>query len=266
MKKIVALIIVISILLTMAQVNVFAAGNGPEAQYEEGMEFFEQKDYDRAFSRFQISGDAREYTPAQNMLGVCYRDGLGVEQDLGEAERYFKLSADQGYAPAQDNLAALIEEKSVKEAEKKEAYQNAINLYFEGKYAEAKEAFEALGDYERSADFVAMCEKAIQEQNKKKETPVTTSVPVANPTPHIHDWVEATCTEPKTCSVCGATEGDPLGHNWAEAPVPNRPRVPDAVLQEVLPLVTAGQELPALSLELVQFAEQQKGNLWVMIG
>ena len=27
-----------------------------------------------------------------------------------------------------------------------------------------------------------------------------------------HTWTPATCTAPKTCSVCGATEGDALGH------------------------------------------------------
>ncbi len=27
-----------------------------------------------------------------------------------------------------------------------------------------------------------------------------------------HEWVEATCTEPKTCSLCGETEGEALGH------------------------------------------------------
>jgi hypothetical protein len=32
-----------------------------------------------------------------------------------------------------------------------------------------------------------------------------------------HDWVEATCTEPKTCSRCGETEGKALGHDWIEA-------------------------------------------------
>ena len=32
-----------------------------------------------------------------------------------------------------------------------------------------------------------------------------------------HTWVDATCTEPKTCSVCGETEGEPLGHTWADA-------------------------------------------------
>ena len=34
---------------------------------------------------------------------------------------------------------------------------------------------------------------------------------------HEHKWVDATCIEPKTCSECGETEGDPLGHDWIEA-------------------------------------------------
>lgn len=34
---------------------------------------------------------------------------------------------------------------------------------------------------------------------------------------HEHSWTEATCTEPKTCSECGETEGEPLGHTWVEA-------------------------------------------------
>lgn len=34
-----------------------------------------------------------------------------------------------------------------------------------------------------------------------------------------HDWVEATCTEPKTCrrEGCGATDGNPLGHDLPNA-------------------------------------------------
>ena len=31
-----------------------------------------------------------------------------------------------------------------------------------------------------------------------------------------HSWVDATCTEPKTCTKCGATEGQPLEHVWVE--------------------------------------------------
>ena len=32
-----------------------------------------------------------------------------------------------------------------------------------------------------------------------------------------HDFSEADCDTPKTCSKCGATEGDALGHKWVEA-------------------------------------------------
>lgn len=32
-----------------------------------------------------------------------------------------------------------------------------------------------------------------------------------------HEWTEATCTAPKTCSKCQEIEGEALGHNWEEA-------------------------------------------------
>lgn len=35
--------------------------------------------------------------------------------------------------------------------------------------------------------------------------------------PHHHTWKDADCTEPQTCTECGATAGQPLGHSWVEA-------------------------------------------------
>ena len=35
--------------------------------------------------------------------------------------------------------------------------------------------------------------------------------------PCQHEWVEATCTTPRTCSLCGETDGEPLGHSWKNA-------------------------------------------------
>lgn len=32
-----------------------------------------------------------------------------------------------------------------------------------------------------------------------------------------HKWTDATCTEPKICSICGKTEGKALGHRWKDA-------------------------------------------------
>lgn len=36
------------------------------------------------------------------------------------------------------------------------------------------------------------------------------------PATGVHEWIEATCTAPKTCAVCGATEGTALGHKWSD--------------------------------------------------
>ena len=32
-----------------------------------------------------------------------------------------------------------------------------------------------------------------------------------------HSWSKATCEEAKTCTICGKTEGKPLGHTWSKA-------------------------------------------------
>ncbi len=167
--RIVGISVVLIILSALMIVTIYAADSVAEDQFVAGMEYFNKADYEHAFSYFQISGEIKGYAPSQNMLGICYRDGVGTEQDLYEAEKYFKMSADQGYPPAQENLIALNEKRALEKTEKREAYQDAMNLFFEGKYEEAKAAFEALGDYEHSAEFVEMCEKEIRE-NKESAT------------------------------------------------------------------------------------------------
>ncbi len=44
------------------------------------------------------------YAPAQNDLADCYWKGIGVKNDYGEALRLYRLAAEKGYARAQDNL------------------------------------------------------------------------------------------------------------------------------------------------------------------
>lgn len=36
-----------------------------------------------------------------------------------------------------------------------------------------------------------------------------------------HEWYAATCSAPKTCSLCGETEGSPLPHTWKDATCTN---------------------------------------------
>jgi hypothetical protein len=108
---------ILSVLFSVWSISSLAAENNAGSFYLEGMNFFEKEDFDKAFPYFQIAGAEKNYAPAQNMLGVCYRDGLGAEQDLSEAEKYFRLSSDQGYAPAQENLIEL-ESRNIAELKK----------------------------------------------------------------------------------------------------------------------------------------------------
>ena len=44
---------------------------------------------------------------AQSYLGIMYQEGQGVEQDLEEAIKWYRLAASQGDATAQKNLKRL---------------------------------------------------------------------------------------------------------------------------------------------------------------
>ena len=52
---------------------------------------------------------------------------------------------------------------------------------------------------------------------ESQPTGVASAQPVPSSETHVHDWVDATCTEPKTCRSCGLTEGEPLGHDFSDA-------------------------------------------------
>ena len=48
-------------------------------------------------------------------------------------------------------------------------------------------------------------------------TEAPTTPPTTQPTTCNHSWKDATCSTPKTCSKCGATEGKAAGHSWKDA-------------------------------------------------
>ena len=61
------------------------------------------QDYAMAVKYYRLSAE-KGYAAAQNNLGYCYDIGNGVPQDYKEAVRLFRLAADQGDALAQNNL------------------------------------------------------------------------------------------------------------------------------------------------------------------
>ena len=59
----------------------------------------------------------------------------------------------------------------------------------------------------------SICNKVFRDAEAALETTVEEcAIPALG-----HTWVDATCTAPATCSVCGATEGEPTAHAWKAA-------------------------------------------------
>jgi TPR repeat protein len=60
---------------------------------------------------------------SQNLLGVMYDDGKGVEQDFKEAVKWCRKAADQGYVNAQTNLGTMYDNGEGVLEDDKEAFK-----------------------------------------------------------------------------------------------------------------------------------------------
>lgn len=67
---------------------------------DNGVEAFQKGDYKTAFKYFESSAKQGNKL-AQSNIGVMYERGLGVKQSDTEALKWYKRSAEQGYADAQ---------------------------------------------------------------------------------------------------------------------------------------------------------------------
>jgi peptidoglycan hydrolase-like protein with peptidoglycan-binding domain len=95
-----------------------AAATPASADYYDGMTAYHNLDYATAHRELQPladRGDAR----AQRLVGLMYRDGLGVRQDLIRAYMWFDLSAQGGQfsaADLRDELAQRMQPWQIEEA------------------------------------------------------------------------------------------------------------------------------------------------------
>lgn len=62
--------------------------------------------------------------------------------------------------------------------------------------------------------YTCECGKWFTDENATQEIADKNSVVIEK---KGHSWVDASCTAPKTCSVCGAIEGEKAGHSWQAA-------------------------------------------------
>ena len=78
-----------------------------------------------------------------------------------------------------------------------------------------------------------------------------------------HEWDDATCTEPKTCSKCGETEGEALGHTWSEADCEHPKTCAVCGLTEGDPLGHTEGSWETVETDLVNATETLKKNCTV---
>ncbi|MCR5138426.1 MAG: FHA domain-containing protein [Oscillospiraceae bacterium] len=79
-----------------------------------------------------------------------------------------------------------------------------VELRIEQKSNNASETFRV--ELESSGNKSGQNGKSVQGGQSSSGTTQTSK--------HEHVWTDATCTEPKTCSLCGETEGEALGHDY----------------------------------------------------
>ncbi len=103
--------IIVAVFVIFAVIWMIFSGfgsSGAKAQYESGLKYYNAKNYGEAAKYFRKSAE-QGYAAAQFYLGVMYDNGRGVKQDYSEAMRLYRLAAEQGLAPAQYNLGFMYE-------------------------------------------------------------------------------------------------------------------------------------------------------------
>jgi len=84
-----------------------AEGGNPQSQYQLGTLYWNgtgvAKDDAEAVKWYRLSAD-QSFAPAQYDLGIAYRDGRGVAKDEAEYVRWNTKAAEHGFAPAQQNV------------------------------------------------------------------------------------------------------------------------------------------------------------------
>jgi TPR repeat protein len=99
-----------------------AANNGSsKAQFDVGAHYQFTGDFFSATRWWRLSAD-NGYAPAQKQLGDCYREGTGVPQDSSAAAKLIEQAAQQGFFSAQMELGEIYEKGQGVPQDSKRAY------------------------------------------------------------------------------------------------------------------------------------------------
>ncbi|MFQ5716430.1 MAG: tetratricopeptide repeat protein [Nitrospinales bacterium] len=76
------------------------------ADFQKGMNAYQNKSYKTAFEEFKKSAE-QGHAGAQYNLGVMYGTGQGVAQNYKEAAKWYRRAAEQGISDAQKHLGKM---------------------------------------------------------------------------------------------------------------------------------------------------------------
>jgi TPR repeat protein len=85
-----------------------------DAVYSLGKAYFDEEKYDEAITWFSEASEMG-HDDATYHLGLCYKDGLGVEKDADKSMEYFRLAAEQGSSEAQAEVNNYEFQKDIDE-------------------------------------------------------------------------------------------------------------------------------------------------------
>lgn len=74
-----------------------------EKDFNTGSDYYEKGNYTEAVKYFREAAELG-HAGAQNTLGLCYYNGIGVTKNMAEAAKWFRKAAEQGHAFAQFSL------------------------------------------------------------------------------------------------------------------------------------------------------------------
>ncbi len=81
----------------------------PEQLMQRAEQYYRDKNYSEAVKLLRPLAD-KDIAEAQNILGRCYQEGLGVKKNLQQAVAWYRKAAEQNLAKAQYNLGRCYQE------------------------------------------------------------------------------------------------------------------------------------------------------------
>ena len=79
------------------------------AEFNSGKIAYNAGDYESAVEHYKLAADQGNLM-AQTLVGHCFMEGLGVEQDHSKAVKWFRTAAEQGFGAAQLKLGQCYDE------------------------------------------------------------------------------------------------------------------------------------------------------------